>query len=149
MHQTEGIGFQIKLIHDGINRLFRQEMGMEVPTRSQMNILHYLMDHEGEKVLVKDIVAHLHIDQSTASGIIKRMEKNGYIICFQDTEDRRQKCITINPKNNSFPAKSPQQSSKRLENALLQGLSHEEVNELRRLLDIIYKNLQDNEEKKR
>lgn len=143
MPQRDDIGFLIKLIHDGIDRVFHQEFGKDNPTRSQMSVLNYLSQSCGEKVRVKDVVSYLHIDQSTASGIIKRMEENGYITCSQDPEDRRQKIISVSPAWAAFSASKPYEGIAQIEAALLDGLTETERAELRRMLKIVYQNLQD------
>lgn len=142
MQQKDDIGFLIKLIHDGIDRAFHQELGRNGPTRSQLNVLNYLSQHDGEKVRVKDVVSYLHIDQSTASGIIKRMEENGYLICCQDPEDRRQKVISRSPAWTAPSAEKAREGVSQIEDTLLEGLTETERAELRRMLGIVYQNLQ-------
>lgn len=141
--EKEDIGFQIKLIHDNIARSFAREVGSDGPTRTQYQVLHYLTHINPGKVLVKDVMNYLHIDQSTASGIIKRMERNGYVTCRQDPEDRRQKIISITPEGMALPQPQTLNGMNSIERTLLQGLSEEERRELNRLLCKVYENLKD------
>lgn len=141
MTEYHDIGFLIKLIHDGIDRVFHLQIGKNGPTRSQLSVLDCLLQHEGEKVFVKDIMDCLHIDQSTASGIIKRMEGNGYITCSQDPDDRRQKIITLRLTGKEISIEKAHQGISRIESTLLSGLTEAEQNELRRMLNVVYQNL--------
>lgn len=143
MEQMEDIGFLIKLIHDNIARSFAREVGSDGPTRTQYQVLHYLTYVNTGKVLVKDVMNYLHIDQSTASGIIKRMERNGYVTCSQDPEDRRQKIITITPAGAALPQPRAENGMNSIERTLLRGLSEEERQELGRLLTRVYEGLKD------
>ena len=137
----EDIGFLLKLIHDGVGRVFHQEVGKGGPTRAQLKVLEYLYQHDGEKVLVKDVMDHLRVDQSTASGIIKRMERDRYLVSRQDPEDRRQKLLLLGPAGKGSGMDRAHREAARIEETLRKGLTDRELEELRRMLIIIYKNL--------
>ncbi len=138
---SDGIGFQVKVIHDGLSRRLKHRHEEHWVTVPQFAVLSYLAEHENERVLVKDIMTYMQIDQSTASILIKRMEKNGLIVCQENHEDRRQKIIVMN-RGKALPLIEYERAeSGVIEEKLLNGLNQQERAELNRMMQIVVNNV--------
>ena len=60
-----------------------------------MQILHYIISRQKEKVYQKDIGIALNLRRATLSEILKTMEKNDLIFRIQDKTDTRKKEIIL------------------------------------------------------
>lgn len=160
MIKAKKIAFLIKLINDEIARNLNNSLRQDGITRSQMEIIEYLMQNLNKKVIQKDIIEYLGIDHSTVTGLIKRMEKKGLIECIQDSKDKRTKIIQLKfpdglplpPLDMSFslddfkfaediPELQPfLEKYKYIDDMLLKGLSIDDQDNLIRMLKIIRDN---------
>lgn len=141
MNRENTVGFQIKIIHDGINRCFGKMNSNSSLTLAQFAVLHYLDEHSEQQVFVKDLVSYLQLEQSSVSILIKRMEDNGYVNCIPDTQDRRQKTVILNQEKSLQILKKARENAKQMDEKLMHGLSVAEEKELNRLLGIVADNL--------
>lgn len=73
-----------------------------MPTPAQMQILHFIISKQNEKIYQKDIGNALNLRRATLSEILKTMEKNDLIFRIKDQIDTRKKEIIISEtaKNN-------------------------------------------------
>ena len=73
-----------------------------MPTPAQMQILHFIISKQNEKIYQKDIGNALNLRRATLSEILKTMEKNNLIFRIKDQTDTRKKEIIISDtaKNN-------------------------------------------------
>ena len=73
-----------------------------MPTPAQMQILHFIISKQNEKIYQKDIGNALNLRRATLSEILKTMEKNNLIFRIKDQTDTRKKEIIISEtaKNN-------------------------------------------------
>ena len=102
---------------DGDARLKKHNM-----TFVQAMVLRHLRLHGGTATQ-KQLEDDFKVSHPTIVGIIARMENNGHVRSYTDCNDRRQNIIERDRK-------------------LVDGLSEQEVAELNRMLEIIYRNLQ-------
>ena len=74
----------------------------KMPTPAQMQILHFIISKQNEKIYQKDIGNALNLRRATLSEILKTMEKNDLIFRIKDQIDTRKKEIIISEtaKNN-------------------------------------------------
>lgn len=66
-----------------------------MPTPAQMQILHFIISKQNEKIYQKDIGNALNLRRATLSEILKTMEKNNLIFRVKDKNDTRKKEIII------------------------------------------------------
>ena len=76
----------------------------------------------------------------TVVGIVFWMEKSGYLTCYVDREDRRNKIVEITEQATLISQKM-QEEREAQEQKLLRGLTEREVGNLYRMLSIIRKNV--------
>lgn len=108
-------------------------------TLSQVRVLEYISS-KGGSVTQKSIEEYLDVSHPTVVGIVARLEKNGYLICYSDKTDRRNKIVAMTERS-ARVIHEVQRKIAAQEEKLLQGLSAEEIEQLQRLLNTILKNV--------
>ena len=73
-------------------------------------------------------------------GLVQRLEANGYVETALDQNDKRNKIVTITEAAEQF-SHDMEESSKKNRKKMLKGLSEEEAQELFRLLNKVYENV--------
>lgn len=106
----------------------------------QSMVLRHLKLHEG-KATQKQLEDDFRVSHPTIFGIIARMENNGLIRSYTDCNDRRQKIIEMSEAGYAMEETIHSDIMER-DRKLVDGLSEQEVAELNRMLEIIYRNLQ-------
>lgn len=133
----------------GVSNLLRRTMCFQSCAEPESHtsmmqhwIMGFLFDNLGKaEVFQKDIEAQLHMRRSTATGILKNMEKNELIIRRSVARDARLKEIVLTEK--ALAVKDMiDERAKRVEMALKQGITADEQAELLRILDKVKFNLQ-------
>ena len=143
MERKCDIGHEIHAVSNLLGRKVeagRRERGMENVSPMQIWIIRYLHDHREVDVFQKDIERDFTITRSTVTGILKLMEKNGYIVRKTVPEDARLKKLVLTEKGDDI-LHGVCDHIKETERMLLRGFSEEEVEMLRRLLEKLKKNL--------
>lgn len=67
-------------------------------TTKQAKILAYLVYHQGENILQKDMEQVFFLRSSTVTSVMKNMEKAGYIKRSVNEQDKRMKQIVVTSK---------------------------------------------------
>lgn len=133
------IGPLIKRLADKIRTsvdVLLKEQGL---TFSQTLVIGFLYSHNG-KATQKEIEDHLQVSHPTVVGIISRLEKNGFVSCYTDKKDRRNKIVCAADKAlNMLDVVNA--GKRQMEEKLAKGLSEEELDEFRRIIDIFYENI--------
>ena len=117
-------------------------------TGQQMNVIMFLKhsDDEGRDVFQRDVECNLNIRSSTATGILKTLEKNGYIERASVPSDARLKKLVLTKKSyDMFEQIYP--FIKAVNAKITEGLTEEEIEQfyciaekLKRNIDKISKN---------
>lgn len=109
-------------------------------TMSQAMVLEYLNNAPSQELTQRDIEQHFNLQHPTVSGIIKRLEKNGFIRTAINTNDRRVKDIFQTDKARQLDVKA-KMHQERMEETFVKGLSPEEIDTLRGLLTRLLNNI--------
>ena len=109
-------------------------------TSSQIDVLIYLHRNQEHEVNQREIEYFLHRSNPTVTGILNRLEKNGFILRQPSKKDARYKCIVSTDKAKQLHADMKQALDKK-EAMLLACLSDEEREELIRLLKKLLENI--------
>ena len=125
MQKQDLCGALIKKIHDEIEKQANALLRQQDLTLSQMNVL---MELEGL----------LHVAQSTAAGIVMRLEQKGFVESFPDENDRRVKKVAITPSGLEC-CKGAASDVERMEARLLTGLTEAERLQFRDLLEKVFR----------
>ena len=125
MEERQDCGKLIKQINDELRKNANNAMRAQDMTLAQLDALLEL-DHAPEKQRsLKELEQSLHVAQSTAAGIIARLEQKGFIESFGDVADRRIKLVRITPAGTGC-ANSAKEGMLVAETRLLSGLTETE-----------------------
>lgn len=133
------IGFLLKQINDRIHTMVNLGLKCHDLTMSQIRVLDYVT-YRGGQTTQKDIEKFLGVKHPTVVGLVQRLEKNGYVSCSMDSACKRNKIVTETEKCVEFRQETDL-SRKKLEDMLTEGMTQEEVAELKRMLTIMNGNL--------
>lgn len=133
------IGYLIKQINDKLKAISDNDLKSSELTLSQSVVLEYLYTKK-DKITQKEIEAFLGVSHPTTVGIINRLEKKGFIACFKDEKDKRNKIVCLTEKADKI-AEKMFISRNNVEKLLVQTLSEKDIEQLKRLLELLYKNL--------
>ena len=109
-------------------------------TCSQTRVLSFLLRRRDKVTIQKDIEDFFEIKHPTVIGIIQRMESKGFVQSSVDPIDKRQRIITVTEAAVELEKKLGRHSLA-AEKRMVEGLSVDEVKELKRLLYMVHKNI--------
>lgn len=139
MNLFKSHGFKLnRLSNTASTQLENELMRNYDVTLSQWAVLAIVWEHEG--IRSSDLQEILHVKVSTASGVIKRMEKKGLIVRKKNIEDRREMNLYSTDLSKNIE-KEVIETVKDLNRDMLQGFSAEEKELFMDMMDRAYKNL--------
>lgn len=95
MTMQNSCGAMIKQIHDETEKILNNTLRPQGLTMSQVGILLALNDAEGKQLTLKDLEQIFHVAQSTAAGIVLRLEQKKLVEAINDEKDKRIKKVRI------------------------------------------------------
>ena len=123
------IGYENKRLENELHSrmaAYRAPVGGEDLTMMQCWIIRFLYEHEEEEVYQRDIEAEFSIARSTATGILKLMEKKGYIRRVSVERDARLKKLELTALGVNME-EGTIRNINQMETLLRQGISDEEL----------------------
>lgn len=97
MEPRKDCGSLLKQISDEMRKNANNAMRAQDMTLAQLEALVQLEQAPEGRRSLKELEQLLHVAQSTAAGIISRLEQKGYVEGFGDAGDRRVKLVRITP----------------------------------------------------
>ena len=137
MKKEISTGILIKKIHDNLEKKINHSLKDSDLTMSQMEALVILSEQVSRQMSLKALEHELHVAQSTAAGIVSRLEQKGFIEAYGQSDDKRIKNIRIT-KNGMKYCESAAKDMDKVEKELLKNLTEDEKNTLNQLLGKIY-----------
>ena len=137
MQKHDLCGALIKKIHDEIEKQANALLRQQDLTLTQMNVLMKLERNPDHQLTLKELEGLLHVAQSTAAGIVMRLEQKGFVESFTDENDRRVKKVAITPSGMEC-CKNAASDVERMEMQLLSGLTDAEKILFRELLEKVF-----------
>ena len=130
----------IRRLYLSLARLSNRILHQHDLTMSQLMTLLLLSGSSEKELSLKELERLLQKSQPDVAGIASRLEKKGLVSRFQDAADRRVKrlSITTQGEQSCSAARGEIRSG---EDALLAGMTPEEQNTFRRLLEKAAQNL--------
>lgn len=133
------IGYLIKAINDKVKVHADADLKSHNLTLTQSRVLLYLKDHSAHATQ-KEIEEYLDVSHPTVVGIVSRMEKNGFVVCWFDKNDRRNKNVKLTDMAIQT-AQNMDSVISGMEDRMLFPLTKQQISILTQMLELIYKNL--------
>lgn len=140
MGQNNRCGTYIKHISDVLQRNCNNALQVKGLTMSQLSVLHQLDNTLDGEMPLKELEKQLQVAQSTAAGIISRLEQKGFVEGYGSGEDKRIKIVRITNAGRDCFAES-QIHATESEAQLLSALTDEERILFNALLKKVSENL--------
>ncbi len=118
-------GMMIKQIHDCLEKDTNNTLRAQDLTMAQVGALIELRGAEEKQMPLKELERRLHVAQSTAAGIVVRLEQKGFLESFGSPDDRRIKMVRITRKGEDCCLDSDR-GMEQAEQKLLHSLTQEE-----------------------
>lgn len=134
------IGYLIKNINDKLKIKADADLKHYNLTLAQSRVLTFL-DSKGGQATQKELEIYLEVSHPTVVGIVTRMEQNGYLCCWLDPNDKRNKIVELTEQSKALGAEMEQRIFAN-EQMLLASLSKEDIKKLKQMLLTIYNNLE-------
>lgn len=135
----QDVGYLLKQLSDKLQISVDADFKKQGITFSQANVLGYL-ETLGGSATQKEIEVHLAVSHPTVTGIVSRLEKNGFLTCYPDPADKRNKIVCQTAKAIALNDTLKKQQVQHRD-ILHRGLTAEEIATMERCLKIMYKNL--------
>ena len=140
--QNQPIGFIVKQINNVYEKELNERLRKIGITSSQCAVLDYLFRTSKEEVSQRDVEKNLNLKNPTVTGILKRLDEKGYILCVPNANDRRKKNIYLT--ENAYDIQRRMDADRRkLDRELTRGMTKREENALRRNLEKLLYNIAD------
>jgi len=142
--QTRG-GTLLSQVHQVCGRVWNKilrENAMEDLEGARGRIIFALWGQDG--VPIKTLCEKTSLDKSTLTGIINRLERDGYICKQQDAHDKRNTLIFLTGKDKEF-LKGITKASDEINQIFYKGFSDEEILLFDEMLDRILSNCKEAE----
>lgn len=95
MEERKACGELLKKINDELEKNANNALRSQDLTLTQLGALLELNSAADGQLTLKELEKRLHIAQSTAAGIVSRLERKALVASFGDLEDRRIKIVKI------------------------------------------------------
>lgn len=138
--QQKDIGYLIKNINDKLKVKADADLKNYNLTLAQSRVLTFL-DSKGGQATQKELEIYLEVSHPTVVGIVTRMEQNGYLCCWLDPNDKRNKIVELTEQAKALGTEMEQRIFAN-EQMLLASLSKEDIKKLKQMLLTIYNNLE-------
>lgn len=128
MEKDAHFGPKIKLLSNAFEQTLNQKLAAQNITSAQSYFLRFLHKKElrGVPVHSKDIAEAFQLKHSTVSGILQRLEANGFLSFAPDACDHRLKCIVLSEKAHCGQ-QMIREAFEHLEERMLTGFTEEEA----------------------
>jgi len=132
------VGYWLTLTTQSIRRVLAQELARENITLRQFEVLAWIAA-EGEQPQVK-LAERMDIEAPTLTGILNRMEQNGWLERRCCPEDRRRKLLRVTPQAKAVWEQMAD-CARRVREQAISGLSSSQLTVFRQICETIRGNL--------
>ncbi len=136
------IGFMIKQINNVYEKDLNERLKTIGITASQCAVLDYLFHTSREEVSQRDVERHLNLKNPTVTGLLKRLDEKGYILCVPNANDKRKKNIYLTEKAYDIQRRM-ENDRRKLDKELTRGMTKREIAALRKNLEKLLYNIAD------
>lgn len=133
------VGYLIKNINDKLKVKADADLKRYNLTFTQSRVFAFLQE-KGGQATQKEIEIFLDVAHPTVVGIVSRMEQNGYVTTYFDSKDKRNKNVKLTKQAEEIGF-DLEKGMLENEKNLLAPLTTEDVEHLKKSLELIYRNL--------
>lgn len=138
--RNQPIGFMVKQINNVFEKDLNERLRTIGITSSQCAVLDYLFHTSKDEVNQRDIERHLSLKNPTVTGILKRLDEKGFILCVPNTADKRKKNIYLTEKAYDIQRRM-EADRKKMDKNLTRGMTKKEIAALTRGLEKMLYNI--------
>jgi DNA-binding MarR family transcriptional regulator len=138
--REQPIGFTVKQINNVFEKDLNEKLRRLGITSSQCAVLDFLFQTSIEEVSQRDVERHLNLCNPTVTGLLKRLDEKGFILCVPSATDKRKKNIYLTEKAYDIRRRM-EADRKKMDRALTRGMSQREIAALMRGLDRMLYNI--------
>ena len=131
----------IKQIHDEMEKRANNSLRAQDLTMAQVGVLLELYQAPEKQLALKELERRMHVAQSTAAGIVVRLEQKGFVEALGDAADKRVKLVHITAAGEAC-CKDAAGLMDEAEETMHRGFSKEDRDTLNALLAKVLENLQ-------
>ena len=140
--RTRPIGMMLKRINNVYEKDLNERLRKIGITSSQCAVLDYLFHTSRDEVSQRDVEKALNLKNPTVTGILKRLDEKGYILCVPNAKDKRKKNIYLTEKAYDIQRRM-ETDRRKLDRELTRGMSKREVESLTKNLEKLLYNIAD------
>lgn len=140
MKDKESIGFMIKQINNEFEKNYNQRLKSVGVTASQAAVLNYLFHSNKEENSQRDIERSLNLKNPTVTGLLKRLDEKGYVLCVPNATDRRRNNVYLTEKAYDIQRRL-EADRKKIDRQLTLGMTKKEQEALRKVLAKVLENV--------
>ena len=143
MKKERHLGFEIRTLNNLIKRFFEAHKPEEFKESTGVHgwAIRYFYENRGKDIFQRDFELRFSIRRSTATNMLKLMEKNGLISRVSVDYDARLKKIVLTEKAIQIHKKATR-NIELLESTIKEGITEEEITSFYKVLDKIKTNLE-------
>ena len=143
MEKQRHLGLEIRTVNNLIKRYFEQNKPEEFKESTGVHgwAIRYFYENRDNDVFQRDFEARFSIRRSTATNMLKLMEKNGLIKRVPVDYDARLKKIVLTSRAIEIHKKATQNIAK-LEDSIKEGITEQELIAFYNVLDKVKLNLE-------
>lgn len=134
MDFEKDIAFAISIASKSMADSFNNVVAKYGVTRSQCVAMYYIS--KAETINQKELAQNMHIRESTMTGLLDRLERDGFIERKVDTDDMRKKSIFLSQKGRSKLDKIEEMSMDFIDHAV-EGISEEDQDKFYQLMKMM------------
>ena len=134
------LGFKFKQINTIYEKEFNNRLKKLGITASQCAVLDYLFNTSEDEVNQRDIERALSLRNPTVTGLLKRLEENGFVLIVSSNRDKRCKNIYLTEKAYDIQKKMDSDRRK-IDKKLTIGMNKKEIAALQKMLDRVLYNI--------
>lgn len=138
--RKQPIGFLVKQINNVFEKDLNSKLKAIGVTSSQCAVLDYLFHTSKEEVSQRDVEQNLNLKNPTVTGLLKRLDEKGYVLCVPNADDKRRNNIYLTEKAYDIQRRMDA-DRKKLDKRLTRGMTKKEVAAVTRALEKMLYNI--------
>lgn len=99
----DGLGFLARVVTARANQLFEDLTGQDKITARQYGVLLTL--HQRDRLTLTELAAHISVDRSTLTEMVRRLVRDGLVVRSDNGNDRRSAMVTLSSQGEAAVAR--------------------------------------------